>query len=344
MDNRDLLDTALAQGVISDEQRKQLSSLIAEEKGDSQERLKPVGTFNEIFVTFGVAMLLSACIGLLKLLILSPAHTCIAAVVVAWAVAVYFDRGGRFRLPISLAVFIAAINLSGALLMMMSGDAKASLFKEQETLAATVVPLFGGLTMLALGAYRFRIPFLMLPIAVLFTIIVTYAAKYTDSSLSYRLLLGVSGLCILATAIQFDLRDPERTQRWSDYAFWSYVVGSPLFVHSLFLSILLEQSSWSKADSIATWLAMIGLTLAVSFVGLLLNRRALILSTLVYVAFILVRIMKGISIDHVPFILCTTLLLIGCYVIALGSRWPQVRSRIMRRLPAYGWLKRLPPF
>lgn len=343
MDNRNLLDTALAQGIISGEQREQLSALVNEEKGDSEERFKPVGTFNEIFVTFGVIMLLSAMSGLLGLLIASPIHVCLASIVMAWAACVWFHRGKRFRLPIIFGVLNAAFGVSAALLMLMTGDASASFFKTELPVATTILALSGGLGMLALGAYRFRIPFLMLPIAILFTIIVTYAAKHTDSSLSYRLLLGVSGLCILATAIQFDLRDPERNKRWSDYAFWSYIVGSPLFVHSLFLSILLDNDSWKEADSMVTWLVMIGLTLAVSFVGLLLNRRALILSTLIYVAFILIRVMKGISIDHAPFIIFATLLLIGGYVTALGSRWQQVRRRIISRLPEYSWLKRLPP-
>src|SRR5262249_26630110 len=145
-------------------------------------------------------------------------------------------------------------------------------------------------------------------------------------------------------AVRFDLKDPGRITRWSDFAFWSYVVGSPLFVHSLFITVLMQSDARDWIISLQIWLAMVPLVLAVSFVGLLLNRRALILSTLAYLGFIVFRLLTTVLAGDVVTVSLVTLLLIGFYVTALGSRWTLVRRFIMARLPSFPWLRYLPPF
>jgi hypothetical protein len=343
MDNKSLLDSALERGVITPEQRLQLAGLAEEEKGDSQERLKPIGTFNEIFVTVGVLMLFSATQGLVGLAIPTQLYQLIISAGLAWLVADFFHARKRFRLPIILLSLSAAHSIGFGVGTGLMGDYQG-LFSKNVPLVVTLSALGSSLIVLGLFAWRYRVPFLMLPIAILFTVIVTVAAKHGDSNISYQLVLGASGLAILATAVRFDLKDPERLTRWSDFAFWSYVVGSPLFVHSLFLSVILNNDF--KVIMNGGWIFIAVLAAAVSFVGLLLNRRALILSTLAYVAFVIVRILAGLvgTGGGSATIVLITLFIIGLYVVALGSKWTRVRSRIMHKLPQKEWLKRLPPY
>lgn len=334
-----MLDEALARGVISDAQRAQLAALSNENRHDSEERLKPVGTFNEIFVTFGVILLLNALSGLFTVAFHSPTATSIATIAMAWGVALYFDQRKRFRLPIIYACISAAIAAGITVNLGFDGHIERL---AKAPLEVTLPTLIAALAMLAAGAWRFRVPFLMLPIAILFTVIITYAARHSDNTISLRLLLGSCGLAILAMAVRFDLQDPLRIKRWSDFAFWSYVVGSPLFVHSLFLTILLQEKKYMLLSA-PEWIGMALLAMVVSFAGLLLNRRALILSTLIYVGCVIFRLLS--TIGGPATMLFLTLLLIGLYVISLGSRWVQVRTWVMKRLPAsWAWLKRLPPY
>ena len=338
-DPKSLLDEALARGVINDEQRTALASIATEDHSDSEERIKPVGTLNELFITFGVMVLLNALSGLAALISSQPMIAALIASALAYAAAQFFHQGKRFRLPIIYASCSLAISIAMLAHMVFTGDAKAELFDTTQPLSSTVIPLSAAMLALAGMAWRFRIPFLMLPICVLFTIILTYAARMAAEDISYRLILGVAGLAILTMAVRFDVKDPERITRASDFAFWSYVVGSPLFVHSLFLSVLIHQQPEELLHGFE-WLGIAALALAVSFVAIVLNRRALILSTLMYVGFVLFRLLS--ELGSPAYMLLITLVLIGLYVISLGARWQKVRRYILLRLPSWPWLKALP--
>lgn len=352
---QDLLDEALSRGILTNEQRRQLAELDGEAAHDNEERIKPVGTLNEIFVTFGVMLLSNAIGGLIAVMLgqvvdnKSLLHLVLAGTLAAgasWAIGLWFHQRKRFRLPIIYCVISAAVSLATVTYVGLNGGMDQGFFNSDAPLQPVLAGLVVGIAVLAAGAARYRIPFLMLPIAVLFTVAVTYAAKHgEDNEVSWRLLLGGCGLVILAVAIAFDLKDPKRVTRWSDFAFWSYVVGSPLFVHSLFLSVLIQDDMKEWLGGPILWMAMAALTLAVTFAGLLLNRRALILSTLIYVSIVIFRIMAGLALGAPGTLLLVTTLIIGIYVTALGSRWTRVRGAFMRGLPpSWVWLKRLPPY
>lgn len=340
MDKQQLLEKALSEGIISDEQRAKLEALAAGDKGDNEERIKPVGTLNEIFVTVGVVLLTSAVAGLFALVVKSPVISTMIAGLIAFMAAEYFHARKRFRLPIIISSLNAAHGFAMAAAIAIGGR-ELDIFDSDTPIALSLIPLAIGLIALAATAWRYVIPFLMLPISIVFTIIVTIAAKHGDNNVSYQLLLGASGLAILACAVRFDLLDPERTKRFSDFAFWAYVVGSPLFVHSLFLGVLLrDDKDWAMSG--IAWIATLVMVMVVSFAGILLNRRALILSTLVYVAFIIFRALAGLSMGSGAAVMLITVLIIGLYVTALGSRWREVRNRIMDKLPPWPWLAKLP--
>lgn len=342
---QDLLDAALERGILTPQQRQQLADLQGDDANDNDERIKPVGTMNEIFVTFGIMLLTSAISGLIGQLVSEIAVTGILSAGVCWLVAMWFHQRKRFRLPIIYCVATAAMGLATTIFISLSGGLSDSVFDDGVPLSIILPTLGVGLAVLAAGAARFRVPFFMLPIAVLFTIMVTTIARHGDGDTSWRLLLGGCGLAILAVAIFFDLKDPKRVTRWSDFAFWSYVVGSPLFVHSLFLSVLIQDTMESWLDRPLVWMAMAILAIAVTFAGLLLNRRALILSTLIYVSIVIFRIMAGLALGAPTVLLLITMLLIGLYVTVLGSRWARARAAFMRGLPAsWTWVRRLPPF
>lgn len=341
--NRDLLDEALARGVITDAQRAELAALAGAEGTDNEERIKPVGTLNEIFVTFGAALLLGAISGLAGMFLKNTIATTLATVATCWLVALYFHDRKRFRLPVIYACIKAAFVIFFGTTIAMNEMGYYTIHNPQD-LWVQLPPWIAAIGVLIAGAARFRIPFLMLPIAIAFTVIVTIAARAGAQDTPYKLLLGACGLSTLVVAIWFDLKDPHRVKRWSDFAFWSYVVGSPLFVHSLFLSVLTSgDKDWIMSGGV--WVSVLALTVLVSFVGLLLNRRALILSTLIYVGFVIFRLLTGMALGGPATILLVSVLLIGLYVTALGSRWTQVRAHIMRKLPVeWTWLKKLPPF
>lgn len=342
MNKDDVLQKAIAEGIISEEQRAKLEALAADDKGDSEERLKPVGTFNEIFVTIGVAILTSAVAGLFGLLMTNNIAQAVVGAFIYVVTAEYFHTRKRFRLPIIYAALGCTMSLSTAVMAGLVDDPR-QIFDDTLAPYIWITTLAVAMAVLALFAWRYLLPFLMLPISIIFAVVMTIAAKTAESDISYKLVLGASSLAILAFAVRCDLRDRFRTTRLSDFAFWSYMIGSPLFVHSLFLSVLMAEEGKDWAMSGLAWLATLLLVLLVSFAGLLLNRRALIVSTLVYVAFIIGRALTGLSMGSAATIALLTLLIIGLYVVCLGSRWREVRGRVMDKLPKHWtWVDKLP--
>ncbi len=223
-----MLERAVKEGVITEEQRAQMEAIAAADPGDSEERFRPVSNFNEIFVTIGAMLLTSAITGLLSLIMDSAILEAMVGGIVYVFAAEYFHNRKRFRLPIVVMALSAAFAFGTSVFLMILASKGIDAYKATE--AEYILPLITGMGVLALAAWRYVLPFLMLPLSIVFTMTVTYAAKVSDNTLSYKLLLGGSGLAILAFAIRCDLLDPERTKRLSDFAFWSYIVGSPLFV------------------------------------------------------------------------------------------------------------------
>lgn len=337
--SNNLLDEALARGVITNEQRMQLASLQQTEAPGSDEPIKPVGSFNEVFVTVGVMMLLSAASGVVHLMLGGAILTGMVSIAMTVAMAEYFHRHKRFRLPIIYGILSAGMALMTLMRVVLIGK-ETAFFDISHGVMMAVWPMLAGLAVFIAGAARYRTPFIMLPIAILFTVMVTFAADHASSDTPFKLLLGACGLSILSVAVYFDMKDPQRISRSSDFAFWAYMVGSPLFVHSLFLSVLID------ADTVigsGTWLLIAFMASCVSFAGVLLNRRALILSTMLYVGYVLVMVLKNTPMG-ISSVVLITVMLIGVYIIALGSRWVQVRRAFMSRLPAWPWLNHLPPY
>ncbi len=330
MDKRALTEAA-ERGIISDAQRAEIEALAQQAHARTQdERIKTVGSFNEIFVTIGVLLACWAVSQLVGMLLFNATLGSVFALGLNVWVAEHFYRGGRFRLPIIAVSLLAAMTISTY---------------AQETLEAAthqgigqVAGFAAALPILGLAARRYQLPFLMLPIAIMFTLAVTFSADLVPSALPLQLLLGACGLSILAFAIRMDLRDPARTGKASDFAFWSYMVGSPLFVHSLLLPMLVDERTILGAGS---WLLIGALVVAVSFAGVLLNRRALILSTMIYVGYVMISLLRHTPMDAASITLIT-LLMIGLYIFTLGARWAQLRRALFARLPQWHWLKKLP--
>jgi hypothetical protein len=330
MDSK-LLEEAAARGVIADAQRAELEALQQETNITKQdERIKTVGSFNEIFVTIGVLLACWAVTGLLSVLVSNALLIAAFSLGLNVLVAEHFYRAGRFRLPIITAVLMAALSIGNYTEEMVSTFAHAGI--------AQVAAYAAALPVLGLAAHRYQLPFLMLPIAAAFTLAVTFSADLVPNALPLQLLLGACGLSILAFAIRMDLRDPMRTAKASDFAFWSYMIGSPLFVHSLFLSVLLDEQVIFGAFS---WVLVALMALVVSFAGVLLNRRALILSTMAYVGYVIFSVLRHSPLNMASVSLIT-LLVIGLYIFTLGSRWAQLRRALFVRLPQWPWLKKLP--
>lgn len=338
---RQLLEDALARNVITPEQYQQMSSMVdGTVNRNPDERFRIVSGFSEVFISVGLLLLFGGLNGIFGISISNPAITACLMTGVAWLAATYFVARKRMLLPSIVSCLYGALAIASALWLMQSPSANYWRSLTTLELWRALLPLGGAFAILVAAAWRFRIPFLMLPIGVLFVGMVTVAGHWAGNSISYRLLLGLSGIIILGTALYFDLKDPHRVRRASDFAFWCYMIGSPLTIHPIFFTFI-----WNaKSADISIAIFLIVFSAGVTMLALMINRRALVLSTLVYLAGSVAYLTAKISGSNSALVALLPLFLIGLYVVCLGTHWQRARSSIMRRLTWRPWFSKLPPF
>jgi hypothetical protein len=182
---------------------------------------------------------------------------------------------------------------------------------------------------------RFRLPFALLLVAG-GLVVATAALSNTQS-----LVLLLCGLAVFAAAMVFDASDRERLSRRSDCAFWLHLLAAPLIVHSL-IATAVPDLDFAKLTTPAA-LAIVLIVLALALIAVLIDRRALLVSTLSYLGIVIAYAIRNAGVNApVDEIFFSTLVLLGVLVLVLGVGWQPLRRALMLALPK-SLLDRLPP-
>lgn len=350
MIERQLLSTATARGIVTDEQARQLSAL-AEELGAAagepvdRERLRFITGFSDIFVTIGILLFVFA-IHYFAALSLGQGLVWGLVAAVAWLLAEIFTRQRRQALPsiVLLGIFAAAVYMGSNWLFLRAGDAATgfgfagfsfflpSLLTGPRDPAIPLIAASAVTTLFAVIAHylRFAVPVTIavgagsLAGAVLALLAWTFPAVVGDN-ISWFLLAG--GLAIFALAMRFDLSDPERETRRADIAFWLHLLAAPLIVHPL-VGPMTSTGSGMNTDSAVGVIVVVLLLAAISLV---IDRRAILVSGLVYLGYAVgaLAIGAGFSGPALPL----TLLVLGGFVLVLSAGWVPLRNGLLRALP-----------
>lgn len=186
--------------------------------------------------------------------------------------------------------------------------------------------------------YRFYgFPFALFVLAASFVLLIFAMLEDAFGDLWFvgtgRAVFAAGGIAVFAAAMWFDVRDRLRLTRLSECGFWLHLVAAPMFVHAL----LLSDGSYSPG------LPMVfGTMIALSLVALLIDRRALLVAGLGYVA---AAISDLVSSSAAVFGLefAATAVLLGIVLVGLGLGWTPLRARLLRAVPFEGLKAKLPP-
>ena len=88
------------------------------------------------------------------------------------------------------------------------------------------------------------------------------------------------GIAVFLAAMKFDMSDRNRVTQRTDIAFWLHLLAAPLIVHSIVYPLLTE-----SALSTGAAIAILSLFAVLSFVALAIDRRALLVSSLLYLGY-----------------------------------------------------------
>lgn len=358
MINREQLDAAHQAGLL---QAGQVAPLLAFLSADDEAKRIPdpeevhfARGFHDIFITIGLNLFFVGLIASVLYLTGDNFGFSVFLLVMAasWLMAEWFSKKLRLALP-SLMLAITFM-ISGGLTISFFINVAEVLLYGQDTLKATDV--FGsdwpekanwlqGLTfagLIGLGGlfhWRFKVPItpslMMLAVAGLLMFIL---GKLDPTMLKdhHNVWIFIIGLMMISVAMMFDARDPLRQTVNSDRAFWLHLIAAPMLVHAVLSGFIDMENNSRAAIAILLLVAVLGL------VSLIIDRRAILASALGYIGIAISTILKDINFDTSG-VLALTLLMLGVFVLMMGSGWSSLRKLVMRPLSGTAVACYVPP-
>jgi len=309
MISRSLLQKAAEQKIIATEQIDPLYQFIqaadsSTADDSTEEPLKFVRSFGDIFITLGIVILAIAInkLNISGFMLFAPVAGFI--VIAEWLVKVR-----RLALP-GIALLMAILFfIYRAMELNFSQTSLASL----GTLAACSLLFY----------LRYRMPFSLLPLVA--SLVAIFITQTGLDIIKNPLILSVIGLIIFAAAMWFDSRDTKRLTHLSDSGFWLHLIAAPLIVHGVMISILLGNQQWTHI--INKEILMIVFFSAFFLLALLVDRRAMLVSTQLYVIYALTQLIQN-QLSNTENALIYLLMALGLFVIFFGTYWYKVRRLV----------------
>ncbi|MEO5866308.1 MAG: hypothetical protein ABIS14_14555 [Sphingomonas sp.] len=330
------IDAAVDAGAITREAATALRNHVAVSHSApavDEEHFRLLTGFNDIFVSIAVVLVLAA-LGWIGQSIYTPLSGALIAAA-AWGLAEYFTRARRMALPsiILLLAFVGGIaaTLVGVMVEWDPG------FSDR---ANAVIG--GGIALVAAGAAwihwkRFMVPITVAAgaLALVGVAVAMVLAAVPQAKESIYPILLAGGLGVFALAMWWDMSDRQRQTRRSDVAFWLHLAAAPLIAHPVFQML----GAFNASIGLATAVIVLALYLAFAFVALAIDRRALLVSSLVYVLFAMYSLFH--TAGAVELASAFTALVIGSALLTLSAFWQPMRRLVVGTLGGIG--KRLPP-
>jgi hypothetical protein len=354
------IDAAIASGALSPEAARALRDSVAANRQASavdEESFRLVTGFNDIFVTIAAILLLVAVgwIGSSLAMAVLPlrlranydgptpvwigagsfgAGLCVAAA--SWGLAEYFTRRRHMALPsiLLLGAFTYGVSAGwfGLAALLVAGLDAPRTFAG---VGAVVGLLTAGAAWLHWRRFHVPITIAALTGALVATLLALLLAAIPQAGSALLWLLLAAGLAVFAFAMWWDMSDRTRTTRRSDVAFWLHLSAAPMIAHPVFnlLGVLRGDAGADQALLVLLLYALFGA------VALAVDRRALLVSGLVYVLVALSRLFT--QAGAVGLNVALTALVIGSALLMLSAFWAPARRAVVTRLPA-AWQGRLP--
>lgn len=319
------LEAAVSAGVIDRATAQRLEPYLAggassaEVTDPDDEKLRLVTGFNDIFVTIGILMFLGA------LTFLTFSFPIIAAA--AWALAEFFTRRRRMALP-SIVLLIAFV---GGVFLSVQAPFSQSLWVGSalhDSPGLTVIAGIAAAIAAAVHWWRFQVPITVAAgVAALLAILVALTWIFTPDLLANHPLAVFlpAGIAVFALAMWFDARDLKRQTRRTDVAFWLHLLAAPLIVHPLLTGVMNGDPTVGEASQV------IVAFLLLAVVALVIDRRAMLVSCLVYLAYAAGTLIQAAGAQSSSFAFST--LAVGAVVLMLSAAWRPLRRAFMGLLP-----------
>jgi hypothetical protein len=266
--------------------------------------------------------------------------------VTSWLLAEYFTRQRRMALPSIILLFgfaggaLAGVGaLFAANLPWLAEQFNAVTEVQQQQLTGAVAAIVGVIVAAATWLHwrRFMVPITVAVGAVTAVgITIGIIMALVPSARDYvNPIVLVAGLIVFAVAMSWDMSDLERRTRRSDVAFWLHLAAAPLIAHPVFHML----GVFDGDISVPMAAVVIALYVGFALVALAVDRRALLVSSLVYVLWAMYALFQ--STGAVELSAALTGLVIGSALLMLSAFWQPMRRGVVGLLG--GLADNLPP-
>ena len=314
------LEEAAEKGIINKTQVEPLLSFLngnvsEERENNSEEQLRFVRSFGDIFITLGIVFVMVAGA---KVELSTFAN--IIPLLISIATAEWLVRKRRLALP-GIALLIAIIYFASR----MVG------FSTSAPALDNVIILTGlGL----LFYWRYKMPFTLMPIAIGVITIISLLIEIDITEV--QAISTVYGLLVFSVAMWFDSNDTKRQGRLSDSAFWLHLLAAPLVVHGV-MSTLLTSSNFVDSKEIL----IVAFFVVFFLVALYVDRRALLVSSLSYAIYAVIQIANnnGQSVENLTLVVFVAF---GAFIVFFGANWYLARNIIFSKTNRF-WLSNYVP-
>lgn len=321
--NRERLEAASKQGIITSEQVESLLNFFSNESAvtvtegeNSEEHLRFVRGVGDIFIMLGVIFVAVA-----GAQVEMAAYFNLVPVFILIGASEWLIRLRRLSLP-GIALLISILYFSNRLIGFSLSN--------PELLDLII------LTGLALIFYlRYKMPFTLLPIAA--GCLGALSIIIGIDIMTEHYIFALFGLLVFIVAMWFDSRDKKRTTRLSDSAFWLHLLAAPLVVHGIMITLL-------SSDSIPFTEFFIILFFVLFFlIALFVDRRAILVSSLSYAIFAVIKlaISGEVDIENMTLVI---FIAFGMFIIFFGVYWYKIRNLIFSKVSGVPIANFVPPF
>ncbi|MFK8069150.1 MAG: hypothetical protein AB8D52_13020 [Gammaproteobacteria bacterium] len=315
------LNHAVEKGIFTKSSVAQFRDLFSSKNTSvvDEENFRLIGGFNDIFIVIACGLLLFSSRSVLNSF--GDHFGSVAFIILSWCLAEYFVRKRKMALPaiVLMLTFVVGIyNLCTDLLPLS--------FSKEVSFSITAA-------ICSIAAYlhwlRFQVPITIAVGTATVTgfLLASMASTFPNARDWLMTVLFICGIFVFLFAMYWDASDRNRSTRRSDVAFWLHLLSAPLIIHPVFTSL----GILNGADSLNKMAIIIILYLLMTTISIAVDRRAFMVSSLIYVIYALTSLISAYG--GVGYSFALTGVFMGGAILLLSAYWHKVRSVLVSMLP-----------
>lgn len=326
------LDYAVGEGIFTEKSVKEFRNSVSSLRNSpsvDEENFKLIGGFNDIFIVIACSLLLFSFMWVLKSSTDSTSIGLLGFSVLSWGLAEFFVLKRKMALP----AIVLLLSFVGGIFALTMSVFEFS-FDSDSAFALSAGVSAGSAAIAALIHWkRFKVPITIsagcaAAVVLLVSMTVNIFPSMKDSMIG---ILFICGLLSFAFAMYWDSSDTKRTTYRSDAAFWLHLLSAPLIIHPIFTSLGVLDGN----ENVGSMAVVVVLYIVMTAVSVVIDRRALMVSSLVYVIVAFTGLIEAFG--GVGYSFAITGVFMGGLLLILSAFWHQARRRLVVKLP--DWAK-----